>query len=302
MSRMRLVVMGATGQVSRALQELRAADIEVVALGRQSCDLSAPASVLPALRAARPNIIVNAAAYTAVDQAESEPDMAYAVNELGARAVALSAAALNSPLIHLSTDYVFDGAKSDPYVEADQPSPINVYGASKLAGERAIAAAWPNHIVLRTSGIYGPHGANFVKTMLRLAETRDELKIVNDQRGKPTASRDIAEAIAIIARSLTADPTSANLRGVFHLCATGEASWAEFAGAIFAASRSRGGPGARVLAIPTAEYPTPAARPRNSRLDCAKIAAAYGVHLPDWRASLDACLDRLIGPAKSDAR
>ncbi len=299
---MRLVVTGTNGQVARALLEMRAPGIEIIAVGRPDFELAAPECVTPVLRGAKPDVIVNAAAYTAVDKAESEPDAAFAINEHGARAVAEAAAALGVPLIQLSTDYVFDGGRATPYSETDPPAPVSVYGASKLAGEAAVAAVTSDHVILRLAWVYSPFGANFVRTMLRLAETRDEIAVVADQSGGPTSALDIAAAIAQIAANLATRPDAEELRGVFHLSPAGEANWAELAGAIFDAARARGGPSARVRPISTAEYLTAAKRPANSRLDGAKLAAAHGVRLGHWRKSLAVCVDRLVSPAETDAR
>lgn len=291
---MRLVVTGLTGQVSRALQELRAADIEIIPVGRPALDLAKPESVLPALRAAAPDIIVNAAAYTQVDAAERDTIAAHAANHEGAGAVAAAAAALNAPLIHLSTDYVFDGTKGAPYAETDAPNPLGVYGASKLAGERAVAETQPHHVILRLSWVYGPHGHNFVRTMLRLAGERDSVRVVGDQHGAPTCSTDIATAIAAIARRLAAAPEDARFWGVHHLGAGGATTWADFAEAIFAEAGARGGASARVERISTAEFNAAAKRPACSLLDSEKAARIFGVRLPEWRASLGACVERLL--------
>jgi len=292
---MRIVVTGREGQVVRSLMERGAiAGHDVVSLGRPQLDLAGSAQgIAEALRRAAPDLIVSAAAYTAVDKAEQEPDLARAVNEEGAHAVALAASELGVPLIHLSTDYVFDGAKSAPYVETDDTGPTGVYGATKLAGERAVLAAQPDCAILRTAWVYSPFGANFVKTMLRLARDRDEVGVVADQRGNPTSALDIADAILAVAANLT-DRDDPALRGTFHMTAAGDASWAEFADAIFAASARLGGPSAAVKAIATSDYPTPAKRPANSRLDSSKLDRAHGVRLPDWRDSLPNVVRRLL--------
>ena len=297
---LRLVVTGRDGQVVRALSERAAATgVSVIALGRPTLDLAQPHTVTAALRAASPDTIVNAAAYTAVDKAESEPGLALAVNGAGAGAVAQAAAALGVPVIQLSTDYVFDGSADRPYREDDPVGPLGAYGRSKLAGEEAVAAAGPNHAILRTAWVYSPFGANFVKTMLRLAATRPTLSVVADQRGCPTAAHDIAEAVLTVARNLVDRPDATALRGTFHMTGSGEATWAAFAEAIFAISGARGGPRGDVLPIATADYPTPARRPMNSRLDGSKLAQAHGVVLPAWRSSLETCVARLI---KDDGR
>jgi dTDP-4-dehydrorhamnose reductase len=261
-------------------------------------DLADAASVARALREAAPDVIVNAAAYTAVDDAEKEREAAFAINEGGARAVAEAAAALGTPVIQLSTDYVFDGSKTGCYLETDATGPVGAYGESKWAGERAVALATDNHVILRCAWVYSPFGKNFVRTMLRLAETRDEVGVVADQHGGPTSAHDIAGACVSIALNLLMRDEPA-LRGVFHLAPQSEATWADFAEAIFAGAEARGAKGARVKRITTAEFPTPAKRPANSRLDASKLAAAHGVRLPGWRQSLDRCLDRLIAPKEA---
>lgn len=295
---MRIAVTGKSGQVVNSLIERGgAAGHEVVALGRPQLDLADPASVAHALEAAAPGVIVSAAAYTAVDKAESESSLAYAVNGAGAGAVAQAARALGVPLVHVSTDYVFDGALDRPYVESDPTGPTGVYGASKLAGEQAVLAVHgDNSAVLRVAWVYSPFGANFVKTMLRLAGDRDEVSVVADQLGNPTSALEIADGILLVATNLVADSNPA-LRGVFHMTASGEASWADFAEAIFAASAAKAGATAQVKRITTADYPTPATRPANSRLDCGLIAKVHGVALPDWRQSLDSMIPRLQSAA-----
>lgn len=291
---LRIAVTGWTGQVVCAMLERVPVGVEVIAIRRPELDLAVPRTVAPALRAARPDVIVNAAAYTAVDQAESEPDIAMRVNGEAAGEAARAAAALGIPVIQLSTDYVFAGTLERPYREDDATGPISAYGASKLAGEQAVAAATANHAILRTAWIYSPFGKNFVKTMLRLAETRDELGVVADQAGCPTSALDIADAVFAVARNLTGRTDDASLRGVFHMSATGEAVWADVAEAIFAERERLGGKPVRVKRIATADYPTPARRPANSRLDCGKLALAHGVRLPEWQASLRPCVARLL--------
>jgi dTDP-4-dehydrorhamnose reductase len=291
------LVTGREGQVVRALIERAAgSDLEVVALGRPELDLTGPVDAIAnAIEAAEPDMVVSAAAYTQVDKAESEPERAFAVNERGAGAVARGARRAGAPLIHLSTDYVFDGAKPSPYVESDATSPTGVYGQSKLAGEHAVLAEQPDCAVLRTAWVYSPFGANFVRTMLRLSAERDELRVVADQRGNPTSALDIADGVLAVARNLLGSDDPA-LRGLFHMTAAGEASWAEFAQAIFAFSAAQGGPAAGVTPIGTADYPTPARRPANSRLSSARIEAVHGVRLPEWRASLKQVVERLVRP------
>ena len=291
---MKIAVTGTAGQVVSSLVERgAAAGHDIVAIGRPDLDLADPASVARALEAIAPDAIVSAAAYTAVAKAEGESDIAFAVNGAGAGAVAQAASALGVPLIHISTDYVFDGKGDRPYVESDPTGPTGVYGASKLAGEQAVLAEHgDNSAVLRVAWVYSPFGANFVKTMLRLAGDRDEVSVVADQVGNPTSALAIADGILQVAANLVAD-SATSLRGIFHMTAQGEGSWADFAEAIFATSAARGGPSALVRRISTADYPTPAVRPANSRLDCGLIAQVHGVVLPDWRSSLDGVMDRL---------
>ena len=291
---LRIAVTGWTGQVVRAMLERVPVGMEVVALRRPDLDLAVPGKVAPALRAARPDLIVNAAAYTAVDQAESEPDLALRINGQAAGEAAQAAAILGIPVIQLSTDYVFDGKLDRPYREDDPTGPVSAYGRSKLAGEQAVAAATADHAILRTAWIYSPFGKNFVRTMLALAETRSEIGVVADQHGNPTSALDIADGIFAVARNLISRPDDPSLRGVFHLVATGEAVWADVAEAIFAERETRGAAPVTVKRIATADYPTPARRPANSRLDTGKLAEHHGVTLPHWRPSLQACVRRLI--------
>ncbi|AHK04344.1 MULTISPECIES: dTDP-4-dehydrorhamnose reductase [Rhizobium/Agrobacterium group] len=289
---MRLVVTGKNGQVVSALQALAGPGLEIVALGRPELDLARPDTVFKALRDAKPDVVVSAAAYTAVDKAESEPDIAFAVNRDGAKAVARAANDIGVPVIHISTDYVFDGTKTTAYVENDPTGPASVYGRSKLEGEQAVSEMTDNYAVLRTAWVYSEYGSNFVKTMLRLSESRDEINVVADQFGCPTSANDIAIAIVSIAKRLATDP-SAHLRGVFHMSGTGETNWAGFAKQIFAFSAENGGKSIVVNDITTAQYPTPARRPANSRLDCCKLEEVYGIRLPEWQTSTRAVMAAL---------
>lgn len=301
---MRIAVTGRSGQVAACLAERgNEAGHEVVAIDRPALDLAETdcTGMIAALRAARPDVIVSAAAYTAVDRAEREPDAAFAVNAAGPGRLAQSAAALGLPLVHLSTDYVFSGGGERPWREDDAGGPLGVYGASKLAGEQAVLDAQPDTAILRTAWVYSPFGANFVKTMLRLAGERDEVAVVADQCGNPTSALDIADGILAVAARLAGSRDPA-LRGVFHMTAAGATSWAEFAEAIFAESAARGGPSARVRRIATADYPTAARRPVNSRLDCSRLAQAYGIRLPAWQASLAIVVGRLLGSETKDTR
>ncbi|ABE38810.1 dTDP-4-dehydrorhamnose reductase [Rhodopseudomonas palustris BisB5] len=296
---MRLAVTGRVGQVVQSLLERAPADIDIVTIARPAVDLQDPVAVAEAIGAARPDAVISAAAYTAVDLAEKEAELAYRINEAGAGAVATAAADLGIPVVHLSTDYVFDGSLSRPYREDDAPAPLSVYGASKLAGERAVAAANPDHAILRTAWVYSPFGKNFVRTMLMLADSRAEVSVVCDQRGAPTCALDIADCVVAVARNLLARPSDGALRGVFHMSCTGETSWAGFAEAIFAHSAAAGGPSARVKPIATSEYPTPARRPANSRLDTSRLAERHGIRLPNWTDPLAPCIDRILAAQRA---
>jgi dTDP-4-dehydrorhamnose reductase len=276
---LRILLLGKKGQVGWELARALAPLGEVTALGRAELDLADVPRLIATVRALQPEVIVNAAAYTAVDKAESEQDAAFDVNATAPRVLAEEAKRSGALLVHFSTDYVFDGAKATPYVEEDPTNPLNVYGASKLAGERAIAAAGCRHLILRTSWVYGPRGANFMLSMLRLARERPQLRVVDDQVGAPTSSRAIADATAAVLVRAMASP---GLEGLYHLTASGETSWCGFARAILA----RAGIEIPVVPIPTEQYPTPARRPRNSRLDCARLRAAFGVTLAPWQESL----------------
>lgn len=286
-----VLIVGRSGQVARALDARGFGTLPHVALGRDLADLTDAAALSRVFAEHEPQIVINAAAYTAVDKAESEHDLAFAVNRDGPAHLARLCAAAAIPLVHLSTDYVFDGTKREPYVEDDPVAPLNVYGASKAAGEEAIRAALPEHVILRTSWVYSATGNNFVKTMLRLAETQDRLSIVDDQRGAPTYAADIADAIAVIVESLVDGRVA---YGTFHLAGGGATSWAEFGREIFARAASHGVRQPEILPIPTSAYPTPARRPANSLLNCERIERHYGIALPAWQLSLDRCLDEIL--------
>ncbi len=291
---MRVLVTGLHGQLVSALKLRSTAQFDVVAVGRPTLDLSTAKNIAPLLRAYAPDVVINAAAYTAVDRAETEPEPAFSINHHGAGAVAKAAHDLWIPIIQVSTDYVFDGTSTRPLLESDQTNPLGVYGASKLAGEIAVVAENPNHAILRASWIYSPFGSNFVRTMLRLAETRSEIRVVADQFGTPTSALDLATAIEMVALRLVREPENVALRGTFHMTASGgPVSWAEFAAEIFKQSSSRGGPAAHVTAIPTSEYPTAAKRPSYSCLDGGKLAATHGVLLPNWKEGLEKVMSRL---------
>jgi dTDP-4-dehydrorhamnose reductase len=288
-----ILVIGRSGQVARALAALTGPDLRLVCAGREDgLDLTQPATVAAAIGTFQPALLVNAAAYTGVDRAESERTAAFVLNRDGPAMVADLAAAAGLPLIHLSTDYVFDGDKAGPYVEADPVRPVCVYGATKAAGEAAIRARTDDHVILRTAWVYAAGGSNFVRTMLRLADERDEISVVDDQRGNPTAAADIAAAVCEVARTIL---SGRGRPGVFHLAGAGDTTWFGFASEIF---RLRAAAGGRVpdsvRPVTTADYPTPARRPANSRLDCRALAMAYGISLPDWRQSLAPVVAQIV--------
>jgi dTDP-4-dehydrorhamnose reductase len=291
---MRIAVTGQSGQVVLSMLERAPEGVMVIPVGRPQLDLEQLETIAPAIIANRPDVIVNAAAFTAVDLAESQEEAARRVNGTAAGEVAKAAAALGKPVIQISTDYVFDGSLGRPYREDDAVAPISAYGRSKLEGERAVAAATSDHAILRTAWIYSPFGKNFVKTMLRLAETRDEVGVVADQAGCPTSALDIADAIVAVARNLTQRPHDAALRGVFHMGAQGQAVWADVAEAIFLERQALGGAPVVVKRIATSDYPTPAQRPANSRLDSSRLSEIHGVRLPPWQGALAACVRRLL--------
>jgi dTDP-4-dehydrorhamnose reductase len=287
--RPRILLTGSAGQVGAELVRTLAPLGELHALARAELDLADLASVRGAVRARRPDVVVNAAAYTAVDRAESERELAFRVNAEAPEALAEEAARLGALMVHYSTDYVFDGTLRTPYTESDEPAPLGVYGESKLAGERAVAAAGGAHVVLRTSWVWDTRGHNFLRTILRLAREREELRVVDDQVGAPTRARDLAEATAAMLRSIRAagGALDEESHGVYHLTARGSTSWYGFAREILerdpAAHEQRC---RRLLPIATSEYPTAARRPAYSLLDDRRIRERWGIRLPDWRESL----------------
>jgi dTDP-4-dehydrorhamnose reductase len=286
-----ILVTGGTGQVASALAA--AGGSAVRAVGRPAFDFDRPESLVATFRAAAPWLVVNAAAYTAVDAAEDDAEAAWRANRDGPGTLARLCAAAGIPLIHLSTDYVFDGAKGAPYVETDPTRPSGVYGASKLAGEEAVLASGARAIVLRTSWVYAPMGKNFVRTMLRLGAERDRLRVVADQRGCPTTSADLADAILALAARLR-EGWRDEYAGVFHAAGSGETTWHGLAVATFEEAARFGARAPVVEAITTTEYPTRAKRPADSRLDCGKLQAVFGIRLPDWRASLTRTIEALF--------
>ncbi len=294
----RILIFGREGQVARELGRGRwPRAVTVRHLGRRDLDLSAasPGQVQAAVNAAAPALVINAAAYTAVDAAESDRAAAFALNARAPELIARACAQSGCPLIHISTDYVFDGQSPAPYKETDPVHPVSVYGASKLAGEEAVRAALPAHVILRTAWVYSPFGHNFVKTMLRLGSERERVSIVDDQRGTPTAAEDIAGAIVHIAAHLT-DPRGAPF-GTYHYTAAGETTWYGFACEIFALAARAGRPVPKeVMPIATSAYPTAAARPANSVLDCTRIEKAFRLSRRPWREGLTSCLAALLGP------
>lgn len=271
---MKILLVGRDGQVGVELARSLASLGDIQALGRAQLELSNRDAIQTAVRTASPELIVSAAAYTAVDRAESEPDLAFAVNANAPGVLAAEAARLGALLVHYSTDYVFDGTKSSPYTEADAPHPLNVYGASKLAGEKAIVASGCRYLILRTSWVYGPHGSNFMLTILRAARERPELRVVDDQVGAPTSSLAIARATAQVLR--------AGGEGLYHMSAGGRTSWCGFARAVLARARLE----TPVVPIRSDEYPAAARRPRNSLLDNSRLGAAFGVVLAPWEEGL----------------
>ncbi|RKK03034.1 dTDP-4-dehydrorhamnose reductase [Pseudoroseomonas wenyumeiae] len=294
---MRVLVAGRTGQLAVELLERLPRDgHKVVALEAPELDLTDPESIRRAVEQAAPEAIINAAAYTAVDKAESQRDLAFAVNAIGAGMLAAAAAARDLPFLHVSTDYVFSGDGGAPYDEDASTGPMGVYGESKLAGERAVLAANPRSAIIRTAWVCSPHGANFVKTMLRLGREREAVSVVADQHGAPTFAADLADAMARMLPRLAAAPAGDPAFGVFHLTGAPWTTWHGFAEAIFAGAAARGHKVPRLSAITTADYPTPARRPADGRLQCGRITRIHGIEAADWRQSLSRCLDALIGP------
>ncbi|MGE1152317.1 dTDP-4-dehydrorhamnose reductase [Pseudomonas kitaguniensis] len=285
---LKILITGQHGQVSRELQQRLQGLGELVVLGRDQLDLANVEQIRQQVRAHRPGLIINAAAHTAVDQAESEPDAAFAINAIAPGVLAEEAKALGIPLIHYSTDYVFDGSKPAPYTEADVPNPLGVYGQSKLAGEQAIAAVGGDYLILRTSWVYSNHGKNFLLTLQRLLQEKPHMRIVADQIGAPTWAGTIADSTRALIERWQAG--QAGEWGVYHLTAQGETSWFGFAEAIGQHLRSQGKACAELEAIPSSAYPTPAQRPLNSRLDCNRLQQHWQVGQPQWQDALRECL------------
>jgi len=291
---MRIAVTGAGGQVVSALREMGTRQgHEIVPLARPDFDLAHAETAGAVLDAVRPDVLVSAAAFTAVDLAESQREEAFRVNGEGPGVLARETARLGIPMLHLSTDYVFDGSKPVPYVETDLTGPRSVYGASKLEGERAVAAGNPRHVVLRTAWVYSHDGKNFLRTMLRLADGNPVMRVVSDQFGCPTYAPDIAGVLLAIADRVRGAEAGSAEFGLFHMAASGDTSWAGFAEAIFDQARRVGARAARVVSIATSDYPTPAARPGNSRLACGKLEDVYGLRLPHWHSGVERCVSRI---------
>jgi len=289
----RILIVGKTGQLGRELAHAFDGFGAVVAIGRESVDLTVAEQIRAVVRREAPDVILNAAAYTAVDRAESESDVALAINGMAPRILAEEARRQKAVLIHYSTDYVFDGKKAGPWVETDKPLPLNIYGASKLAGEQAIEEVGGNYLIFRTSWVYGPHGKNFLLTMLRLAKQRERLSIVDDQIGAPTTSIELARATHRIVAGLLADRFGCmqECSGIYHMSCAGSTSWFGFAQAIFErAAAILGTRSPELTPVETKEYPTPATRPANSVLSNAKLQARFGEQLADWQPALEEAL------------
>jgi dTDP-4-dehydrorhamnose reductase len=295
---MRIMLTGQEGQLGFELARSLAPVGHVFALDREACDLSEPASIRAAIAATAPDVVVNAAAYTAVDRAEFDAATAQAVNATALRVIGEEAARRGAFVVHYSTDYVFDGTKAAPYVEEDTPNPINLYGRTKLSGEQSLVASHADHLILRTSWVVGAHGANFAKTMLRLAAQRDQLRVVSDQRGAPTSAALLADVTAHLVRQLAREGTETFPGGIYHCTAAGETDWHEYAqcvvrAALAAGRKLRVGP-EDVHAIPTSEYPTLARRPANSVLDTAKLRRTFGLVLPSWESGISHVLRQMF--------
>lgn len=295
----RILATGARGQLGTELSRVRLPDgWEMVMLDRLALDLTDPAAIMEKVASERCATVINAAAYTAVDHAENDAITAWQVNALAPAAFGAACARTDTPLIQVSTDYVFGGGNSGAWDVDDRVAPLGVYGASKLGGEFAVRTSGARHVIARTAWLVSAHGSNFVKTMLRVGAERDVVNVVADQRGSPTSAADVATALANIAIRLAEDRAAPT--GTFHLANAGAASWAQFADEIFRQSALRGGPSARVRPIATADYPTPARRPANSLLATTATRAAFGIELRPWQAALGDILDQLVGPALED--
>lgn len=295
---MKILITGKNGQLGFELQRALSPLGEIVAVGSKECDFSDPLAIRQLVERVKPDVIVNPAAYTAVDKAESEPELARAINTEAPRILGEEAARLGSLVVHYSTDYVFDGCKIGAYLETDQTDPQGVYGLTKRDGEVALVQSNPRHLVLRTSWVVGAHGNNFAKTMLRLASERDSLNVVADQWGAPTSAALLADVTAHVVRQWQREGAADFPYGIYHAVAAGETNWCEYArfvieSAIHAGKAMQAQPEA-VKAIATADYPTPARRPANSRLDTSKFRQAFGLELPDWQIGLQHILNQIF--------
>lgn len=299
---MKVLVTGRTGQVATSLRERAVSfpKLELAFVGRPALDLADDASLAREIRAAAPDVIVSAAAFTAVDQAEHDRAAAEQVNGRAPAAIAAAAREVGAAMIHLSTDYVFDGDGTEPYREGDAVGPASVYGKTKLAGEEGVRAALADHVIVRTAWVYSPFGKNFVRTMLAAAESRAQLDVVEDQVGNPTSAFDIADGLLAILNCWR-DRPGHGTGATYHLAARGSTSWAGFARQIFEVSRSAGGPWADVKGIASEQWPTPARRPSNSRLDTSRFERVYGYAAPDWTASLEPVVKRILEERRAGA-
>jgi dTDP-4-dehydrorhamnose reductase len=288
----RILIVGGTGQLGLELQHSFAGTNPMVAVDREVVDLRVPDQIRSIVRSVKPDIILNSAAYTAVDRAESEPEIAAAINTRAPRILAEEALQAGALLVHYSTDYVFDGSKEEPWTETDAPHPLNAYGAGKLGGEEAIRQAGGRYLIFRTSWVYGPHGKNFLLTMLRLGRERDRLTVVDDQFGAPTSSIELARATRTIVDGVLAGQFGSvnEWAGLYHMTCSGSTSWYGFAEAIFARKE---GQRPVLNPIPSSQYPTPAKRPGNSVLSNAKLTAKFGIELPSWETALDRVMAKL---------
>jgi dTDP-4-dehydrorhamnose reductase len=292
----RLLITGHDGQLARSIAERAAGreGIELLFVARPKADLEVPGTVGEAIRSARPDLVVNAAAFTEVDRAEDEPDLAYRINADAAGEAAEAAASVGCPIVQMSTDYVFDGRARRPYGETAATSPLNIYGASKLAGEAQVRAAAEHHLIVRTSWLFGPFGRNFVKTMIGLARERDEIHVVDDQRGSPTDTLALADAIFVAAKGLLAGPGPGR---TLHIAGKDVCTWADVARQVMASIADAGGRGAKIVGIHSSDYPTKAQRPAYSALDSSEFERTFNFTFPDWRKSVDAVVRRLVAGA-----
>ena len=292
---MRVLITGTQGQLARAFAERGGAssDIEIICLGRPELDLAVPETIDRAVHAIRPDVVISAAAFTAVDDAESNSLLAHGINAEAPGHLAFASRKVGARLIQISTDYVYDGMKSGAYLESDAVNPLSVYGRTKLEGENRCAAENPQHVILRTAWLYSPFGQNFIKTMLKLASSRESIRVVEDQYGSPTSAHDLAEAILKILQSWQSTP-SMGIGQIYHVAGSGETTWCGLARHLFEASRNANGPQAAVLGIPSGEWPSKAPRPFNSILNCRKFAADFAWSAPLWQESVNAVTHRLL--------